>query len=689
MRERQCVPILLALVLAVPLAAEDDPFLWLEEINGTKALAWVKQHNERATKELQAVPEYKAILEQAQEIYDSPARIPTPELRGERIYNLWQDASHPRGLWRRTSLDSFRTPEPSWEPVLDLDALGKAEGKSWLLQGAVCLPPQHQRCMLALSDGGSDASELREFDTTTKTFVAGGFTLPVAKSSVSWKDQDTLWIATDFGAGTLTSSGYPRLAKEWKRGTPLASARTILECKVDDVGVWPAIQHNAEGRYDLLAAGRTTFTTDLFLGLGGRSVHLDVPATADLEGFFADRILLELNSDWSVGKTVFPEGSLLALPLDGLLQGDPRPEVLFEPGERLALDSVAITKDRVVTVVLDNVHAKVIRLAHGAGGWTREELPLPGDGSIQVAAADPLSEAFFLSFEDFLTPESLILISGSKAEKLKALPAQFDVDGMQVRQFQATSKDGTKVPYFLVTPKGFALGNEVPTLLYGYGGFKVSELPRYNAITGSAWLARGGVFALANIRGGGELGPRWHKAAMKDKRIKSFEDFMAVAADLVARNVTTRKHLGIMGGSQGGLLVGGSFVLQPELFSAVVCQVPLLDMRRYNQLLAGASWLEEYGNPDTPEDWATMKVWSPYQNVRADVPYPKIFIWTNTRDDRVHPGHARKMVARLEALHHPVLYFENTEGGHASGAVNKQRAQIRAMEYAYLWEMLR
>ena len=670
----------------------DDSFQWLEDVQGEKALAWAKEHNAKSTAVLEARPEYKPIYARTLEILDSKEKIPSPDLYGETVYNFWRDDTHERGIWRRTTLASYRTSAPQWETVLDVDALAKADGKAWVFHGASCLAPAYVRCMISLSPGGSDASVMREFDTKAKEFVSGGFSLPEAKSSVGWRDADTLWVGTDFGSGSLTSSGYPRIVKLWKRGTPLSSARTVFEGKAEDVSSAGRGQILSDGRYDIVTRTPAFFREESFLLLGDRLVKLDLPEDAAPRLFFRDRLLFSLRSDWTPGgggKT-YREGSLLAGTVDDLLRGVRRFDVVFEPSPRVSLAGVDRTRDRVLLTTLDNVRSRVTALSLEDGAWKRSEVPTPGLGTADLAATSDSTETFFFTYEDFSTPPSLWLAEkGGPPTKVKTMPAFFDGSGITTEQLEATSKDGTKIPYFVVRPKGSKADGTAPTLLYGYGGFEISEVPNYSGILGSAWLARGGVYVQANIRGGGEFGPAWHKAAVKEQHIHNFEDFSAVARDLAARKITSARHLGIMGGSQGGLLVSGTMALYPDLFHAVVAQVPLADMRRYSHLLAGASWMAEYGDPDKPEDWAYIQTWSPFYLLKADAKYPTPFFWTNTRDDRVHPSHARKMVAKLEAQGHPVYYFENTEGGHGSGAVNKQTAQVTALEYAYLWMMLR
>ncbi len=685
---------LMALVALTTLGASttDDPFQWLEDVEGEKALAWVKEQNAVSTKLFESRPEYKPIYERTLEILDSKEKIPVPELLGDTVYNFWRDDVHERGIWRRTTIASYRTAAPQWETVLDVDALAKAEGKSWVFHGASCLPPANERCLISLSAGGSDAHVVREFNTKTKEFVSGGFTLPEAKSRTAWRDQDTLWVGTDFGTGSLTSSGYPRIVKLWKRGTPLSEAKTVYEGKAEDVASAGTSEILTDGRYDIVTRTPAFFRQETFLLTGDRLAKVDIPEDAEPRAFFRGRLLFSLRSDWTpvTGGQTYREGSLLAAPVDDLLAGKRRLEVLFEPTARVSLADVGRTRDRVLLQLLDNVKSRLTELSLEGDAWKRSEVPTPGIGTAELGAMNDQSESYFYTYQDFTTPESLWLSeNGGKADKVKSMPAFFDAAGMTTDQYEATSKDGTKIPYFVVRPKGVKDDGTAPTLLNGYGGFEIPEVATYNGARGAAWLARGGVYVLANIRGGGEFGPAWHKGAVKQNHIHNFEDFSAVARDLIARKITSPRHLGIMGGSQGGLLVGGTYLMYPDLFHAVVVQVPLSDMKRFSHLLAGASWMAEYGDPDKPEDWAYIQTWSPYHLVKEGVSYPTPFYWTNTRDDRVHPGHARKMVAKLESQGHPVYYFENTEGGHGAGAVNKQTAMVTALQYAYLWMMLK
>lgn len=681
--------ILVVTLLATVAPAADDPYLWLEEVEGDKALEWVKARSAQDTAELEAVPEFAPIHEELLAIYNSRDRIPFVSIRGPWVYNFWRDAEHVRGLWRRTFLDSYLTDEPVWETVLDMDALAEADGENWVFKGAQGLAPEYRRYLVNLSRGGGDAVVVREFDAVTKTWVDGGFELPEAKSQVGWKDEDTIWVGTDFGEGSLTESGYPRVVKEWRRGTELSEASTVFEGLTTDMSVGAYTMHSPEGDYHVVHQTPEFFRGYTYLILDGRLVKLDLPDDVQMQGIFKDQMLISLRSDWNSGEGVYLQDSLLAMDLDCFLAGKRDFHVLFEPKDRVSLGGVSSTKDLLLLATLDNVRSRLYELTFDGQAWDKREVTLDGLGSVGLAAASDEDDTYMLTYTDMLTPSSLYIKQpGQAPQKIKSTPEYFDATGMDVVQHEARSADGTMIPYFVMTPAGFQANGQNPTLLYGYGGFEVSMLPRYQASTGKAWTSRGGVYVLANIRGGGEFGPRWHQAALQENRQRCFDDFIAVAEDLVARGITSPEHLGIAGGSNGGLLVGACMVQRPELFEAVVCQVPLLDMKRYNKLLAGASWMAEYGNPDT-DDWEFMKAWSPYQNVDPDADYPKAFFGTSTRDDRVHPGHARKMVKLLSDLGKPVYYYENTEGGHGMASNQNQRAYMWALTYAYLWKMLK
>lgn len=686
----------LALLLALGVSAgradgPEDPYLWLEDIESAKSLDWVRARNAVSQKELEASPDFAAIHDRLLAIYDSDARIPSVVLRGGWFYNFWKDAQHPRGTWRRTRQDDYRKASPRWETVLDLDALSAAEKENWVWSGAECLFPEYRRCLVKLSRGGSDAHVVREFDVGTRSFVAKGFALPEAKHEIVWRNLDSVLVATDTGASDLTSSGYPRVVREWKRGTPLSAARIVYEAKVEDVAVGVAVQNEPGRHREIVQRAITFFQFEYFLRSGEHLAKLDVPGDADLS-LFKDQLLLQLRSDWEITGHHYEANSLIAIPLVAFIEGQRKFEVLFAPSRKTSLVGYSAVRNGLLLNQLDNVRGRVTALRYANGRWTSRPVPVPEFGEAEaVALNDEESDGYLLYTESFTSPTKLLDGTlGSDAQRaLKQLPAFFKADGIEVEQREAVSKDGTKVPYFQVGRAGMKADGQNPTLLYGYGGFEIALTPGYHAAVGAAWLERGGTFVLANIRGGGEFGPPWHQAAVQQNRQRAYDDFAAVAQDLIQRGVTSPAHLGIQGGSNGGLLVGVAMTQRPELFGAVVCQVPLLDMRRYHRLLAGASWMSEYGNPDDPEQWAYLSRYSPYQNLRPGVTYPKALITTSTRDDRVHPAHARKMTARLLELGQPVLYYENIEGGHGGAANNRQKAYMDALSYTFLWKQLK
>jgi len=668
-----------------------DPNLWMEDITGDRALAWVREQNAVSKAELEASPDFKPIHERLLSIYDSHERIPYVAKRGSYYYNFWRDADHVRGIWRRTSPAEYQKKDPAWETVLDLDALAAEEKENWVWKGEQFEYPDYDRALVNLSRGGGDSVVVREFDVREKAFVKDGFALPEAKSQITWRDRDSVYVGTDFGPDTLTDSGYPRLVKLWLRGTPLEKATTVFEGQKADVASAAVVSDEPGFHMEFVQRSMTFFTSELYLVEAGKLVRVDIPADANF-GTFRDQLTVTLRTDWAVGGKTYPSGALLAIAWDKFLAGGRDFAVLFHPGPRVALASVTSTRHHVIVNELDNVRNKLYVLTPESDGtWSRVPLAAPEFGTISAQAAEPESDDYFLTVTDFLTPSSYYSGTLGNADRtlLKQLPAYFNAEGLEVSQHEAVSKDGTRVPYFQVARKGLVADGTNPTILYGYGGFEISETPYYSGGIGAAWLERGGVYVLANIRGGGEFGPAWHQAALKEKRQNAYDDFIAIGEDLVKRQVTSPKHLGIMGGSNGGLLMGVMITQRPDLFGAVVCQSPLLDMRRYNHLLAGASWMGEYGDPDDPAQWAYISKYSPYQNAKAGVTYPRILITTSTRDDRVHPGHARKMAARLEEEHHDVLYYENIEGGHAGAANNKEQAYMGALAFTFMLKELR
>ncbi|WP_436523413.1 prolyl oligopeptidase family serine peptidase [Actinoplanes sp. HUAS TT8] len=665
----------------------DDRYLWLEELDSPEALRWVADRNGETLKRF-GDAEFGRLKDAIRETLDSKDRIPYPGWRGDGLYyDFWQDAEHPRGLWRRTTVEQFRRDEPEWDVLLDVDALNAAEGENWTWDSVTVLRPGYERCLISLSRGGADAVVVREFDLVARAFVEGGFTLPEAKTSVSWIDADHIYVGTDFGPGSLTSSGYPRVVKQWRRGTPPAEAEVVFEGRADDVLVAAGRDPSPGFERDSVLRLVDFFRKELYLRTAtGDLVRMDVPDDADCD-WHREWLLIRLRSAWTIGDVVHPAGSLLVTDFDDFLSGVRHLTVLFEPDEHTSYRSHSWTRHHLLLVTMTDVRTRVQVLTPAADGWVREPLGDPGEeDDLGIVETDPdRDDSYLISSEGFLRPDTLSLGRvGGPAEVLKREPSFFDASGMTVRQFFAVSADGTRVPYFVI-----GRGDRGPTILHGYGGFEISLTPGYDGVLGRGWLTRGGTYVVANIRGGGEYGPDWHKAALRENRPRAYEDFAAVAADLVTRGITVPSRLGITGGSNGGLLMGVMLTRYPELFGAVVASVPLLDMRRYTKLLAGKSWAAEYGDPDVESDWAFIREFSPYHQVRADRPYPPILFLTSTRDDRVHPGHARKMAALLREHGYEVAYYENVEGGHGGAADNEQAATIEALSLEFLWRELR
>ena len=691
---RRSVAILLALTFVAYAETEaiDDPYIWLEAVESEGALTWAEEQSEASLGYLESLPTYEPFRSRNLEIYDSEQRIPTPTLRGDFVYNFWKDANNRRGQWRRTTIDDYVAGDPDWQVVLDLDALADKEGEDWVWKGATCLRPDHRRCLLRLSRGGADAAVVREFDVEDREFVADGFQVDEAKTVVSWVAEDAVYIGTDVGAGSLTESGYARTSRIWRRGEPLQEATEIFAGEKEDVVAYVYRDWDGDTAYDIAARNPGFFTSVKYLYTEeGDLQPIDIPDDAEFYGVVKGQMIVEIKSDWSVGGHEYPLGALLSIDFGRFMRGDREFDVLLVPTESSAIVRGGITRTRDYLIVnqLENVVSRLTRFSFVDGKWFGESIDAPQLGSIGLLRADDTSNVFFFNFESFLQPDTLFVGNdgGASIEPVQSTPEFFDTRGMRVEQHFATSADGTKVPYFLVLPGAFKADGYTPTLMYGYGGFQVSRPPVYSATVGHSWLARGGAYVMANIRGGGEYGPRWHRAAMRENRQRAYDDFIAIAEDLIERKVTSPEHLGIRGGSNGGLLTGVMLTQRPDLFKGVVIQVPLLDMKRYHLLPAGASWIAEYGDPDT-DDWEFIAKYSPYHNLDPDADYPVPFITTSTRDDRVHPAHARKMVARMNEMGHELYYYENTVGGHAGASDNAQAARVEALIYSYLWDQL-
>jgi prolyl oligopeptidase len=681
---------LLSIAAAMGADSVEDPYIWLEDVHGAKPLAWVKEQNAHATGVLKSDPDYQKDYDAILKVLDATDRIPYGSVDHQYVFNFWQDATNPKGLWRRTSVADYATPLPHWEVLLDVDKLSADEKENWVWKGADCTPSL-KRCLLNLSRGGGDAVVVREFDLATRSFVKDGFALAEAKSSIAWLDDNTVLFGTDFGPGSMTTSGYPRIVKLWKRGTPMTAAKTIYEGKVDDVLTQPVAFHGpggetAEGSIALVARAISFFETEYYyVRPDGGTLLLPLPLGADIKGATGDALVFTLRDDWTLGDSVYKKGSLILFPLEPFLHmhAFPAIRVLYVPDAQSSIEQVATGRDAVYAAIYRDVIGS-IHVYRGAGE-TRMELPAGGSAGI-ISANDWGPEAYF-SFQNFTTPPTLYFDTGDgHPNPIKSLPARFDAANLVTEQFFATSVDGTRVPYFVTRRKDRS--GPQPTVLYGYGGFEISQTPSYSANFGKLWLEKGGAWVVANIRGGGEYGPAWHQAALKANRQRAFDDFAAVAADLERRGITTPKQLGIMGGSNGGLLVSTVMTQHPELLGAVVCQVPLIDMIRYIHIGAGASWEAEYGDPAIPEQRAYILKYSPYQNVRKDKAYPPVLFTTATTDDRVTPVHARKMAARMEEQGHDVLFYENTDGGHGAAADHKQAAEMWALSFVYLKQKL-
>jgi len=671
---------------------QPDKYTWLEDIHGGRQMAWVKTENDRTSAALKRNEHFATLQSEALKVLDSPGRIADPEFHAGYIYNKWEDAQHTRGIYRRTSLEDYLKPEPKWETVLDFDALSKAEHESWVGDGFNCLGPEDSQCFVYLSAGGEDAVTLREFNLKTGNFVDGGFKLPRGKQRVAWIDSDTLLIGRDWGPGTMSEAGYPITIREWKRGTPLETATEVFRGDVTDTLDNPNVLIDRLGnKAVLIERNLTIFTREYYLLVQGKAKKLGLPSKMDFQGLVNGHLIVSINEDWTPeGQGApFAQGSVLSFELRDA-EKDPahlKPGVVFAPTSREFEQDVQITANHLLVTTLNNVQGRAYVYSADAGGnWSRKQLPVPDNQTVSVAATNQKNDRFFLTLTGYTAPTSLWL---GDAEAVSLVPAksqapQFDASNDVVEQFEATSKDGTKVPYFIVHRKNMPLNGANPTLMTAYGGFLASETPYYSAVLGKLWLERGGVFVDANIRGGAEFGPAWHEAGLKTHRQRIYDDFYAVAQDLVARKITSPQKLGIQGGSNGGLLMGVEFTQHPEAWKAVVIDVPLLDMLAYEHLSAGASWVGEYGSTSVPEERAFLASISPYNQLKPDVAYPEPFIFTTTKDDRVGPVHARKFAARMEEFHKPFYYYEITEGGHSAGADHKEQAQSSAATYTYL-----
>ena len=678
-----CLLLVLLSVVSCGYSASMDPYRWLEDVSSARATAWVTAENAKTLGVLEHDPRFTGYRNQALALATSADRLAIPQMIDGAIYNFWQDQDHVRGIWRRTTTTDYGTSQPHWITVLDLDALAKAEHRNWVWKGAVCSPDSETHCLISLSDGGEDATTLREFDLTTSSFVSNGFHLGRGKQSVAWLDDDTVLVAREWQPGELTTSSYPFVVKQWRRGQPLALAIEVGRGTKDDVEVDPEVFVDGDGNRIGLIDRNLSSVADEFHLLGPSGAQLALPPKAEIVGLVRNRLLVKLEQDWFG----FPSGALVSFDAAAVAR-DPshlRATLVVAPGPQDTVDDVMLTHDQAVVTTLHNVQGRVTCYTPSTDGWTAMPVDVPDKSAVAVAASDVHSDVGYLTINSFLSPPALWHLDSAagRAATVAVMRPQFNSAGESVDQWEATSRDGTRIPYFVVHPSGMKFNGTNPTILYAYGGFGISEVPSYSGILGSLWLDHGGVYVIANIRGGGEFGPKWHEAALTVNRQRAFDDFAAVGADLVARKITSPRHLGIKGGSNGGLLMGVEFTQHPDMWNAADMQVPLLDMMRYEQIAAGSSWVGEYGSVKDPAQRAFLMSISPYQQLRAGVKYPEPFIWTTTKDDRVGPQHARKFAAKLAGLGDPYLFYEVSEGGHGAGANLDETALTDALEYIY------
>jgi len=665
-----------------------DPYIWLEEVEGTDALDWVRSQNKITEARYAESEEFSSTYKELLEEYQSTDRIPYASVQGGKMYNFWRDEKNVRGVWRRTTIESYKTENPEWETLLDIDELAKKENQNWVYKGSDCLAPNYDRCLLSLSIGGKDAVVVREFDLVNKVFVEDGFNTVESKQYSSWINENQIMIATDFGEGTMNESGYPKQVKLWTRGENLYEIAPIFDGDYTKIFSFPFSSIRPDGNYFGIVEGPTFFTKVLYLLKDEELVKLDLPLKMDVSGTFKGSLIVSLDEDWRG----YSSGSLVAVNIEDALNqeiSDASIELIFAPTEKRFMQGVRLGKNEIYVNVLDNINGKILHYEKIGPNWSESEIRSFGNAALSISSIDEWDEHLFISAESFTEPTSLYYSDATKDFiKIKSLKEKFDPDKYRVEQLYATSADGTQIPYFQVSNVSMEKNSSNPTLLYGYGGFQIPLTPSYLGSFARQWLDNGGVYVIANIRGGGEFGPKWHQSALKQNRQRAYDDFIAVGEALIANEITSSKHLGIRGGSNGGLLVGAVVTQRPDLFNAVICAVPLLDMYRYDKLLAGASWVDEYGDPDNPDEWSFISKYSPYQNVFAEREYPEIYFYTSTKDDRVHPGHARKMAKKMIDQGHQVIYYENIEGGHSAAANLKQSAYMTTLQLEYLKDKL-
>lgn len=662
----------------------EDPYIWMEEVESERSMDWVLNQNKLTADKLSKVPGFDSMKQEYIDSYNDKDKIVYPDVVGDYMYNFWKDEDHVRGLWRRMSYEDYLANKTEWETVLDLDVLSKKDGKKWVFHGTTWLAPKYEVCLLALSDGGTDEDIVREFNVVTKEFVKGGFELPTSKGSVGWINENELIISRKFGEGSMTTSGYPRIVKRWKRGADIKSATIVTEGPDTLMGIWASSSVIEKERYVFISKSVSFYSHETFLLVDGKLKKMNLPDDSDQSGFYKGQLLLTLNSDWKIDGKEFKTGDLIGVDFKALLKDEIKTTLVFSPDEKSSIDGVSVTKNKMVLNILHNVQSELLACDFNEGKWAISKIEAPKFGKMFVIGTDDKKEGYFYQFSNFITPPTLYYVSRGKERLIKQLNPQFDASNLEVHQYEATSKDGTLIPYFIVHRKDIKFDGTNPTLVYAYGGFNISITPSYSTRTGIGWLEQGGVYVIANIRGGGEFGPDWHHAAMKNKRQNAYDDFYAVCENLIDKKITTPRHMGAFGWSNGGLMAGVVATQRPDLFNAVIIGAPLLDMKRFNKMLAGASWMGEYGNPDIAADWKYIKKFSPYHNVHADKKYPEVLLVTSTKDDRVHPAHARKMAARMIEQGHPIFYYETTEGGHGAASTNEQVAFNETLMFMYL-----
>jgi prolyl oligopeptidase len=666
-------------------AKETDAYLWLENVEGEKALDWARAQNKISDEAFKTQPLFAQLRDRFLEVFNDKERVIYPDMEGNYIYNLWQDEKNERGLWRRMSKEDYLSGKKDWETVLDLDQLSAKENRKWVFNGASWLGPENNLCLLSLSDGGKDESVIREFDVTNKSFVNNGFSVNESKGDAAWVDRDHILVATNYGPGTMTTSGYPSIVKIWTRGADPGEAETLLTTDTSHVSINVFGINVADKQYAFISESISGFTESKIYFYTSEGIKwIDIPLDIEFHGMHGNNLLLYLQSDWKIGNETYKSGSLVSFDLQDFLAGKKTVRTIYQPEERASFVSLMSAKDFIVVSTMENVQSKLKIFRSTGDQWIGEAVPVPEFGTISLVSSDTQSDDYFFSFSNPVTPSTLYYGDGKKITAIRKQKDYFDASGLAVEQSEAVSKDGTIIPYFIVHPKDMVSDGKNPTLIYGYGGFNISEQPRYSSVIGIGWLEHGGVYVIANIRGGGEFGPAWHQAALKEKRQNAYDDFFAVAEDIISKKITSPEYLGAYGWSNGGLLAGVALTQRPDLYGAVVVGAPLLDMKRYSHMLAGASWMDEFGNPDKPEDWAYISKYSPYQNLNKKTKYPEPLFITSTKDDRVHPGHARKMAAKMTDMGHPVYFHETIEGGHGAASTNAQEADMWALMYTYL-----